>query len=85
MANLNTVNMNTLFRKVYLLAGVMMAANMFVVNEVRAMDQLENDVNSETEEERKKIEEDKNNKKNFFPHKDTTRNILFRENYFNFF
>ena len=60
-------NMNILFRKGYLLAGVMMAANMFVVNEVRAMDQLENDVNSETEEERKKIEEDKNNKKIFSP------------------
>ena len=28
--------MNTLFRKGYLLAGVMMAANMFVVNEVKA-------------------------------------------------
>jgi len=32
-------NMNTLFRKGYLLAGVMMAANMFVVNEVKAMEE----------------------------------------------
>ena len=31
-------NMNTLFRKGYLLAEVMMAANMFAVNEVRATD-----------------------------------------------
>ena len=30
--------MNTLFRKGYLLAGVIMAANMFVVNEMRAME-----------------------------------------------
>ena len=36
MATLNMVNMNTLFRKGYLLAGVMMAANMFVVNEMKA-------------------------------------------------
>ena len=33
-------NMNTLFRKGYLLAGVIMAANMFVVNEVKAMEQI---------------------------------------------
>ena len=37
MASLNMANMNTLFRKGYLLAGVIMAANMFVVNEVKAM------------------------------------------------
>ena len=41
MANKNIVsgNMslgNTLFKKVYLLAGVVMAANMLVVNEIRA-------------------------------------------------
>ena len=36
MAKLNMANMNTLFRKGYLLAGVIMAANIFVVNEVRA-------------------------------------------------
>ena len=38
MAKLNIANMNTLFRKGYLLAGVMMAANMFVVNEIKAME-----------------------------------------------
>ena len=32
--------MNTLFRKGYLLAGVMMATNMFVVNETKAMEQV---------------------------------------------
>ena len=36
MAKLNMANINTLFRKGYLLAGVVMAANMFVVNEVKA-------------------------------------------------
>jgi hypothetical protein len=35
--------MNTLFRKGYLLAGVVMAANMFVVNEVRAMKTNDNE------------------------------------------
>ena len=37
MAKLNMAKVNTLFRKGYLLAGVMMAANMLVVNEMRAM------------------------------------------------
>ena len=36
MAKLNMANINTLFRKGYLLAGVIMAANMFVVNETKA-------------------------------------------------
>ena len=36
MEKLNMANMNTLFRKGYLLAGVVLAANMFVVNEVKA-------------------------------------------------
>ena len=38
MVKLNMVNMNTLFRKGYLLAGVVMAANMLVVNEMKAME-----------------------------------------------
>ena len=37
MASLNMAKVNTLFRKGYLLAGVIIAANMFVGNEVRAM------------------------------------------------
>ena len=77
--------MNTLFGKVYLLAGVMMAANMFVVNEVRATDET-HEKKKLNEEERKKKKENNNNKKNFFTHdssKDTTIKILFRENYVN--
>ena len=34
---------NTLFSKVYLLAGVMMAANMYIVNEMRATDQMDSE------------------------------------------
>ena len=42
-------NMNTLFRKGYLLAGVIMAANMLVVNEVKAMiPENENNTNNKT-------------------------------------
>ena len=37
MASLNMAKVNTLFRKGYLLAGVVMAANMLVVNEAIAM------------------------------------------------
>ena len=40
MANMNMAKVSTLFRKGYLLAGVIMAANMFVVNEVKAMEQI---------------------------------------------
>ena len=58
--------MNTLFGKVYLLAGVMMAANMFVVNEVRATDET-HEKKKLNEEERKKKKENNNNKKNFLP------------------
>ena len=36
MTSLNMVNMNALFKKVYFLAGMIMAANMFIVNEVKA-------------------------------------------------
>ena len=36
MASLNMANMNTFFKKGYLLAGVVMAANMFAVNEIKA-------------------------------------------------
>ena len=78
MAKLNMAKVNTLIRKGYLLAGVMMAANIFVVNEMKAM---ENDEKNEGKE-----EEDKNNKKNFFTKtgtKETTIKILFRKNYIN--
>ena len=36
MAKLNMANMNVLFKKGYILAGVIMAANMFAVNEIKA-------------------------------------------------
>ena len=77
MVKLNMANMNALFKKRYLLAGVVMAANMLVGNEMKATENV------------KKEEEDGNRKqKNFFTHdssKDTTKYILFRENYVNFF
>ena len=38
MTKLNMVNMNTLFKKAYFLAGVMMAANIFVGNKMKAME-----------------------------------------------
>ena len=97
MAKLNMANMNTLFRKVYLLAGVIMAANMFAVNEVKAMNSPEDkkDGLMATEgkeqnfgEEGKEKKKNNNNKKNFFTQdgtKKTTIKILFLENYVNFF
>ena len=36
MEKLNMASLNTLFKKGYLLAGVVMAANMFIVNEIKA-------------------------------------------------
>ena len=41
MASLNMAKVNTLFKKGYLLAGVIIAANMFVVNEMMAMNKEE--------------------------------------------
>ena len=55
MASLNMASINTLFRKGYLLAGVIVAANMFVVNEMKAMkkklttEEVINENNMETE------------------------------------
>jgi len=43
-------NMNTLFRKGYLLAGVLMAANMFIVNEVVAMETMKSENSTYFEE-----------------------------------
>jgi len=50
MAKLNMANINTLFRKGYLLAGVMMAANMLVGNEMKAMNNKENNMDTTEEE-----------------------------------
>ena len=50
----NMANVNTLIRKGYLLAGVIMAANMFVVNEVRAMDNEYQTYNNSTKKDKNK-------------------------------
>ena len=88
---------STLFKKGYLLTGMIMAANMFVVNEMKAMnspyDKKDGLMATEEKEqnfgkEEKKKKKNNNNKKNFFTQdstKDTTMNILFWENYFNSF
>ena len=59
MVKLNMANMNTLFRKGYLLAVVIMAANIFIVNEMKASDIENGDTNKKEElleiEEREKI------------------------------
>jgi len=57
MAKLNMAKVNTLFRKVYLLAGVIMAANMFVVNEMKAT----NDPSEQKKEEEKDTDSQKDN------------------------
>ena len=60
-------NINTLFKKGYLLAGVVMAANMFVVNEVKAMDG------------EKHIDEEENNgKKDEASNDKCTKTILYK-------
>ena len=47
MEKLNMAKLSTLIRKGYLLAGVMMAANMFVVNEMKAMKDENNNIDNE--------------------------------------
>ena len=79
MAGLNMANINTLFKKGYLLAGVIMAANIFVGNEMKAMDK---------EKKGETSLEDINNTISPIANiisKDITRPILYWENYFNFF
>jgi len=89
MVKLNMANMNTLFRKGYLLAGVLMAANMFAVNEIKAsspglsfdLNRLENQQNPQEQNPLftgKKEGED--NKK-----QSSLDKLLSWENYFNFF
>ena len=64
MAKLNMTNMNTLFRKGYLLAGVVMAANMLVVNEMRAMDGNDSSINLNQQNQQEQIHtENTNNNK----------------------
>ena len=60
-------NMNTLFRKVYLLAGVIMTANMFVVNEMKASAKEDNEGNNiEYINDKKKIKGKKSGVRDFF-------------------
>ena len=78
--------MNTLFRKGYLLAGVIMAANMFVVNEVKATEDDHNGYFGDTEnvilEKSMNLEIGiKNHKKNSL----TLKNFLSYDNYINLF
>ena len=78
--------MNTLFRKVYFLAGVVMAANMFVVNEVRASDMMDT---YDLEKKLKEIPtEEQNNSdspgKNTSLLKNVLNFVLTYENYINF-
>ena len=101
MVKLNMANMNTLFKKGYLLAGVMMAANMFVVNEVKASEtgdlsgqggeiateeQFQNKENLTTEKaEEKKNLNIKEDKKGDQKKQGPLDKLLSLENYFNLF
>ena len=69
MAKLNMVKVSTLIRKGYLLAGVIMAANMFVVNEMKAS------ANESESEDNKLID---------MVEKDEGKKTLFLENVLNF-
>ena len=93
MEKINIVKESTLIRKGYLLAGVLMAANMFVVNEVKASSETKNLNNNETTEKKYiidsdeksitkdvKIEGEENKKKQGPLYK-----LLSGENYFNLF
>ena len=90
MKSLNMAKVNTLLRKGYILAGVIMAANMFVVNEVRASINNEQErkeikeyqETKEKEEENNKEEKDKKASKTQFAQGFFDR-LLFCENTFN--
>ena len=74
-------SLNMLLKKGYLLAGVMMAANMFAVNEMKAM-------NKDKSAENTSDDNNNNNKILSFSKmkiRDKTNPILFCENYVNFF
>ena len=57
MASLNMAKVNTLFRKGYLLAGVIIAANMFTMNEVKASIASSGYIGGQTETEIKNQQE----------------------------
>ena len=58
MASLIMANMNTLIRKGYLLAGVIIAANMFIVNEVRASNMPQKETENDPKKDQKKYEQE---------------------------
>ena len=76
------VNMNTLFRKGYLLAVVMMAANIFIVNEMKASNKKDGN-----EIEIIDVDQDSsiNTGEKASPLKNGLKFVLTFENYFNFF
>ena len=57
MAKLNIAKVNTLIRKGYFLAGVIMAANMFIGNEMRAMNLNKNHFTEEKKNIKKELKE----------------------------
>ena len=84
MEKLNMANINMLIKKVYLLAGVIIAANMFVVNDVRAMKQ--EDKNNNIIINNDDIKDNENEKENFIIRVlDMTSGFVLKwENLFNF-
>jgi len=72
--------MNTFFKKGYLLAGVVMAANMFIGNEMKAMDNTNIEVNQQNQQEQIPVITEKKKTTQKFLDK-----LLSLENYFNFF
>ena len=77
MAKLNMTNMNTLFRKGYLLAGVVMAANMLVVNEMRAMNPTNiNDIKKIEGKEKNKDSSSLESVLNFVLSRENTINLI---------
>jgi len=89
MAKLNMVKVNTLFKKGYLLAGVMMAANMFVGNEMKAMEM--NNLNSQPVNQQNQQGEipaftgEEGGKEGDQKKQSPLYKLLSWENYFNFF
>ena len=83
MVKLNMAKINTLFKKGYLLAGVMMAANVLVVNEVRASNKEDGNEIEIIDE----VDQDSsiNTGEKASPLKKGLKFVLTFENYFNFF
>ena len=92
MASLNMAKVNTLFKKGYLLAGVIIAANIFVGNEMMAMETNPQEEENEKYMKNENHEQQKENKEDSgIPIKDASllkrglNFVLKYENTFNFF